>query len=658
MRLRAKFFGIYALIFCSVLVVVSFSFLTVQRLERIRDTMDSGAALLDHSRRVRALTKDIMIGAFAPGAYADLKDVVYFEPYAAGVRSWKESVESFRARFASFMEDSLLAELVRRGVLGDEYDTAWIMSRKAFDSLSSLIGRVDTLRDRGLLGSENLYALIQSSSDAELTGLFAEARQTSYYLANSFESYLNYFIDSLEREASRARQDMIATFLAVGCATALAATAVALLFSSRIVKRLRSVGEAIRRVSLGDFTTPLDFRTADEFQDLSVDFNSYTDALKNNVSAMVSLSREVAESAWAAERAAPADAAGQAAQAFPASGLARPAIVERVFASIVESAVGDSGASGGVLVSGGASGAVIRAAAGDSRFVSDASRGFPAALAGLADGAAPCVVSDGRSEAAPAVLAGPLGAADRRHGVLALAAADRPFNDLDLIRFANFLEFAGLVADNAAQYAELVERRSAEYQALQSQVRPHFLYNVLSGFAALNRAGDVASLERSILALKDLLRYTVDHGGQASVAEELAFCRRYCELQGMRFQDRLSWEISCDERAAGLRLPKLLLQPLVENAVIHGIEPGGERGRVRVSARVEDEGQRGTTLLLSVEDDGAGFDPETAEKGVGTANVERRLSLSFPRARMGVWSAPGRGTRIEIRIPGVEACAC
>ena len=642
MRLRAKFFGINALIFCSVLTVVAFSFFTVQRIERIRDTMDAGAALLDDSRRVRALTKDIMIGAFAPGAYSDLKDVVYFEPYPAALREWKESIDAFQMRFSSFMEGELLKALVVKSVLGDEYDTARIMSRKAFASLSSLVARVETLGRRGLLGDENLYALIQGSSDSELIGLFAEARQTSYYLANSFESYLNYFIESLEREGDRARRDMVAYFLVLGCVTAAFATAVTLLFSSRIVRRLKTVGDAIRRVSAGDFSTPLDFRTADEFQDLSVDFNSYTDALKGNVSAMVSLARNVAESAWAMER---SESDGRI-------------IADRVLEAILDAAVRDTGARGGAFVSWGADGPQVRVSRGDAGFATDAARGFPAALAALTDGAAPCVVSDGRAGPGEGgILAGPLGAADRRYGVLALAGSDRSFNDLDLIRFANYLEFAGLIADNASQYAELLERRSAEYQALQSQVQPHFLYNVLSGFAALNRSGGVESLERSILALKDLLRYTVDHGAEASVAEELGFCRRYCELQGMRFQDRLAWSVVCAEDARAFRLPKLLLQPLVENAIIHGIEPSGELGKIRIEAGIERDGRGREILKLTVEDDGLGFDPERTPRGTGLSNLERRLALAFPSAKLCLRAVPGQGCRVDIEIVGAEPCA-
>jgi sensor histidine kinase YesM len=638
MRLRQKFIALNAVIFLSVLSVVAFSVITLYRMELLRDTVDAGAALLERSRTVRSLTKDIMIGAFAPDTYADLKDVVYFEPYTAAVRDWRESAQAFRTQFGSFMEEPVLRDLVRRGILGDEYETAWIMSRKAFASLDSLQARVESLRLKGLLGSDNLYARIQTSSDPELIALFSELRETSYYLTNNFESYLNYFIESLEAESAIVRRDLLIFFVVIGIVTAIAATAISLLFSTRLVNRLKTVGESVRRVSLGDFSTPLDFRTGDEFETLSRDFNEYTGALKKNLGAMVALARNVAESALAMERA----------EADQASG---PSLGERVIEAIVEAAVADSGASGAVFVVRAQRGPEVRAARGNIDFIQEDGGALAAAIAALADGAAPCVISDGRSASRTrAVLAGPLGASDRRYGTLALGVSGRGFNDLDLLRFANFLEFAGLVADNAAQYSELAGLRAAEYQALQSQVRPHFLYNVLSGFAALNRMGETRTLERSILALRELLRYSVDHGESATVAEELAFCERYCELQGMRFQDRLGWRVS-NGAGPSWRVPKLLLQPLVENAIIHGIEGKGERGTVVIEARETAGGDGGRTLVLSVSDDGSGFDQDKAEKGVGLRNVERRLALAYPGSRMAVSSRPGEGTSVVLELP-------
>jgi hypothetical protein len=639
MRLRGKFVGIYALGFCSALSIVAISLATLYRLERIRDTMDRGNALLEQSRLVRSLTKDIMIGAFAPETYGNLKDVLYYDPHPAAIRKWKEAVDQFQVMFQRFMEDPPLRELVRRGVLGDEHDTAWIMSRKAFARLRELISRVQTLQDKGILGREDLYARIQGSSDPELIALFDETRQTSYYLVNSFESFLNYFMDSLEREAAAVRRDQVGSFVLVGVGTALLATLVSLIFSSRIVRRLGTVGEAIARVSAGDFSTPLDFHTRDEFEDLARGFNLYTNALKGNLGAMVALSRDAAESALAEER-----------RGLPEEGTVPSASRDRVLRSIVDAALRDMDASGAAVVVQGPLGPEVRVSRGETPFTQE---GAPllAALAALEQNGAPCVVNDGRSAGGASVLVGPLAVANKRFGVLAMASGGRSFNDLDLIRFTNYLEFASLVADNATKYAELLELRSAEYQALQSQVRPHFLYNVLGSFAALNRMKESEALEKSIIALKELLRYSVDHGAETTVAEELDFIERYCELQKMRFQDRLSWRIDRETEALGRRIPKLVLQPLVENAIIHGIEPTGERGTIIIAARLESG-----TLILSVDDDGAGFEISSTAKGIGITNVERRLALAFPGARCMLESAPGEGTRSRIEIPEEGPC--
>jgi signal transduction histidine kinase len=639
-RLRGKFVGIYALVFCSTLSIVAISVATLYRLERIRDTMDRGNELLDQSRKVRNLTKDIMIGAFAPETYGDLKDVLYFAPFSAAIRQWKEEVTLFQTQFQQFMEDPPLRELVRRGVLGDEHDTAWIMSEKAFARLNGLVARVQALRNAGILGTENLYARIQGSSDPELIALFDETRQTSYYLANSFESYLNYFMDSLEREAAAVRRDQVQSFVIVGVGTALLATLVSLIFSSRIVRRLGTVEKAIARVSAGDFSTPLDFRTRDEFEDLARGFNLYTNALKGNLGAMVALSREAAESALAEER-----------RGLPEEGTIPSASQDRVLRSIVDAALRDMDAAGAAVVVQGPLGIEARVVSGETSFAEEGSP-LLAALAALEQNGAPCVVNDGRSTDGTSILAGPLGVANRRFGVLVMSSGERSFNDLDLIRFTNYLEFASLVADNAAKYAELLELRSAEYQALQSQVRPHFLYNVLGSFAALNRMGERGALENSLLALKELLRYSVDHGAETTVAEELDFIERYCELQKMRFQDRLSWRIEREEAALQRRIPKLVLQPLVENAIIHGIEPSGENGTIVIAARLE-----AGSLILSVNDDGEGFDPAATAKGVGITNVERRLALAFPGATLLLESAPGSGTRSRIEIPEAPPCA-
>jgi two-component system sensor histidine kinase YesM len=149
-----------------------------------------------------------------------------------------------------------------------------------------------------------------------------------------------------------------------------------------------------------------------------------------------------------------------------------------------------------------------------------------------------------------------------------------------------------------------------------------------------------------------MLRYTLEQGDWTTVAEELEFLTKYCELQQLRFQDRLSVSIHCSPEAAAYRIPKLLLQPLVENAVIHGIEPLGGPGRLEVGARLLR--RNGAAVLgISISDNGVGFSPDAGLAGrhLGIANVKERLLVACPQAFLGIQSRPG-GTQVTIEIAG------
>jgi two-component system sensor histidine kinase YesM len=251
------------------------------------------------------------------------------------------------------------------------------------------------------------------------------------------------------------------------------------------------------------------------------------------------------------------------------------------------------------------------------------------------------------------LLAVPLALPDRTLGVLCLltlSGAD-PLTDLDCTHFTTFADYAALIMDNFFKYKELLERRDAEYRALQSQIQPHFLYNLLNGLIGLNRLGERRTLENAILSLKDMLRYTLEQGDWTTVSEELAFLAKYCELQKMRFGDRLQVRFDCGQEAGGFRLPKLILQPLVENAIIHGIEPLGTPGTLEVTAVVSRRnGQR--VLGISVRDNGVGFSETGAgERHIGLANVKERLLIAYPQAFLSIQSHPG-DTRVAIEIAG------
>lgn len=197
--------------------------------------------------------------------------------------------------------------------------------------------------------------------------------------------------------------------------------------------------------------------------------------------------------------------------------------------------------------------------------------------------------------------------------------------------------------------------KDAEYRALQSQINPHFIYNTLNGFIGLNRLGMRDTLESAILSLSGLMRYALEHKEYATLEEEFRFIEKYCILQKIRFKDRMDVRISLDEDVKNVKIPKLLLQPLVENAILHGLEPLQRMGTLSVSAKKETAGSR-TFIRISVDDDGCGFDlgKLSEAKSVGLKNVQERLKLAYPKAIFEMASKVGSGTQMAITVEKAE----
>jgi hypothetical protein len=167
--------------------------------------------------------------------------------------------------------------------------------------------------------------------------------------------------------------------------------------------------------------------------------------------------------------------------------------------------------------------------------------------------------------------------------------------------------------------------REAELRALRAQVHPHFLFNSLNSISALVTTDPVHAREMCIL-LAEFFRRTLALGEKPTVSleEELAVARTYLAIEGLRLGTRLTVEEAIDEAARGCRLPPLLLQPLVENAIRHGIATRPEGGVLRIEVRTD--GQR---MRISVENP---FDPDAPPRpgvGVGLANVRRRLLAGY-----------------------------
>lgn len=166
----------------------------------------------------------------------------------------------------------------------------------------------------------------------------------------------------------------------------------------------------------------------------------------------------------------------------------------------------------------------------------------------------------------------------------------------------------------------------ARLQTLSSRMQPHFLFNALNSIAALVRS-DSRAAESMISRLGDLLRAAMNGGDEdmIPVAEELKFAQQYLAIQQIRYADRLSIEISSEPAARNVRVPRFILQPLVENAVKHGIEPLETPGKVSVHASV----CSGRLILAVCNDAPPGELPPDSKEGLGLAHTRARLALLF-----------------------------
>ncbi|HEU4570508.1 MAG TPA: histidine kinase [Gemmatimonadales bacterium] len=189
----------------------------------------------------------------------------------------------------------------------------------------------------------------------------------------------------------------------------------------------------------------------------------------------------------------------------------------------------------------------------------------------------------------------------------------------------------------------------AQLQALQGQLQPHFLFNTLNAIGVLVRE-DAAAAGRMISLLANLLRRTLDAAQQQEVPlrEELEFLERYLEIERTRFPDRLRTAIEVPGALLGVRVPSFVLQPLVENAVRHGIAPRPEGGRVVVRARRE-----GALVALEVWNDGA---PLAAGRrdGIGLTATRERLARLYGEAGTLTLSAADGGVLARVTLPAPE----
>jgi two-component system LytT family sensor kinase len=213
-----------------------------------------------------------------------------------------------------------------------------------------------------------------------------------------------------------------------------------------------------------------------------------------------------------------------------------------------------------------------------------------------------------------------------------------------------FAEARRRETDAARLSAQLAEARLG---ALRMQLHPHFLFNTLNAITVLARDGDTIAVTRMLTLLSDLLRDVLrtDASHLVPLEQELSFARRYLEIELVRFADRLQVRESVDESMCGLLVPAFVLQPLIENALRHGIAPRGVGGVVEIGARVTDDG----TAELWVSDSGVGLPSDwngTEDYGIGLSNTAARITeLGHGAGTLSVRRSAGGGTRAAVTLP-------
>ena len=220
------------------------------------------------------------------------------------------------------------------------------------------------------------------------------------------------------------------------------------------------------------------------------------------------------------------------------------------------------------------------------------------------------------------------------------------------------------------EYSLEMNRRQAELMALQSQINPHFLYNTLDCIRGIALEEKINSIDEMTKALSDMFRYSVSNTQiKVQFRREIENIRNYLTIQQYRFNNSLGIMEDIDEDVYDLLVPKFIIQPIVENAVFHGLEPKREDRKLKISAKRTDR-----RFLIEIEDNGVGMDTDTVSSingllemgtavtkeskrtGIGITNVNERIRLLYgAEYGLRIRSCRNVGTQIVITIPAEES---
>ncbi|MDA3810396.1 MAG: histidine kinase [Spirochaetaceae bacterium] len=626
----------YKLIILMLFYIIGIStvaFMSIQsrlKAEEIQKSINLGAELQLRSREVQSHMKDIVFDLFAPKMYNQLRSLTFSPRSAVTIKQWQSAVIEYNLTFNKFMK---LDHFFRKGedLIRDQYFTAITMNERASEMLSNMEETLVILRSQ-YRTVDNLYNAMQK--EESLIPFFNEFQETSYYFKNSFESFMNYFIESIKEEGKIIQKQMNFVFICTSIFIMIISLIFTLFFSRDLVGKLNKVETSFRMVAKGNFSTTVDIHSKDEFGAFAGIFNELISDLKENVISILNLTKDIG--------------------GFISDKSNVDALYELVAMAVIQDTAADT-----VMV--------IRIDK-DGTFVIEAERGNLLIKKEedeikkyinnqLTPYNRQIYIRDASQvlglENISSILAVPLLVEGKSFGFL-ISIKRTPgefFSDLGIIRLATFAEYASLTIDNYFKYQELLERRDAKYQALQSQVQPHFLYNILGVILGLNRSGEREKITETVSALKDMLRYIQSQNSWTSLEEECQFIEQYCLLQKIRFESRFTYSIIIDEKSRHFQIPRLLFQPLVENSVIHGIEPLERGGHLEINCKsTRIHGEQG--IKVTIVDNGKGFNSENMDRkmNIGLLNVQQRLKIAFPESTFFIESQKNEGTTVRIEI--------
>lgn len=216
------------------------------------------------------------------------------------------------------------------------------------------------------------------------------------------------------------------------------------------------------------------------------------------------------------------------------------------------------------------------------------------------------------------------------------------------------IQIKHLIKDN---YEKQLQVHQAELKTIQAQMSPHFLYNTLDSINWMARIHEIDDISRTVVSLGELLRFSISKENDLiPIHEDMKQIRNYLTIQKIRFGSKLQIDIRIDPDIESLYTLKLLIQPIIENAIIHGLEPKKGTGSLVI------EGSReGDKVRFVIQDDGVGFErtnvpSSDSHTGIGLDNARKRLELYFgEEAPMQIHSKPGEGTTVILEIPQIKS---